>query len=139
MRTLTAAERAAVDNVFVRLREHFSQWPEYHGDPFALVWFAFYEGCGDSDCCRTILGEASPLALAFRLERRHGFDWVMVNRDGAWLHAVTHPKLDAPIVLGDLDDGSWVEEQERFENAPGVRANNSYEQIVQRVGGTPES
>lgn len=137
VRPLTVDERSDVKAAFQRMNEHFSRWPEYHHDPFLMVCFAIYEGCDDTPCCQPFLKEVSPLALAYQLETHHGFEWVMAERDGRWRHAVTHSKLAGPIILDDLEDGSWVEEKERFENGPGVRVNNSYERIVESIGGTP--
>jgi hypothetical protein len=130
MRPLTTVEQNAIRAVFKRLNRSFKEWPEYHDDPHALVTFAFYEGCGGS-----ILVEAAPLVLGDRLVREHGFAWVMVGEGDHARHAVVHPKLAAPIVLASLEDGAWVANDLKYQDGPGQRTNNSYENIVLLVGG----
>lgn len=132
-RPLTADEHAAIRAVFERLNQQFIMWAEYHDDPHMLVTFAFYEGCGES-----ILAEAAPLALADKLVREHGFAWLMVADGGEWRHAVVHPALAGPIVLHTLEDGTWVDDDLKKYDWAGMRTNNSYENIVRRVGGTPD-
>jgi hypothetical protein len=109
----TPSEGAFVEEVLRRLREHFLEWcaPETEGHEHHLAAFAYYEGCGRSDHCRAILGEAAPFALGRELVARHGFRWVMIAAGDAWRYGVAHPALSAPIDLLSLEDGSWNDEE----------------------------
>ena len=92
----TPSEGAFVEEVLRRLREHFLEWcaPETEGHEHHLAAFAYYEGCGRSDHCRAILGEAAPFALGRELVARHGFRWVIRGE-----------AEDALVELADVVDG----------------------------------
>jgi hypothetical protein len=137
-RQLTQSERAYIADLFQRLRNHFHEWPEYGDDVHELIGFAFYEGCGSTDCCGKLLEEAAPIALGDELVRRHGFEWAMVQHDEEWHYAVTHPSLSQPIDLQQLENSSWNDEEYDEPTDPGEMTHDSLKTILARVGGTKD-
>lgn len=133
VRDLTATEEAAVEDVLRRLREHFREWPCVEGGEHDLVGFAYYEGCGGTECCGQILIEAAPLALGKELATKHGFRWVMIRSKRTWGYGVVHPGLGQPIDLNSLEGGSWNEEEYDQPPCPGRMTHDSLETIVGRV------
>ncbi len=132
-RTLTTDESSHVGDVLSRLRNHFSEWPNYENNEHELVSFAFYEGCGGSDHCGNLLAEAAPFALASALVSKHGFEWVMVFRNQSWKFALRHASLESPIELSSLEDGRWNDNEYDETPCPGETTNDSLECIVRRV------
>lgn len=136
----TANELAVIDSVLTELRQHFHEWADWPGDPHWIIGFAYYEGCGDRDCCREVIGRAAPFALGQRLVERHGFTWTMLGDAPPRRYAVTHPQHDAPIALDSLETGDWVDpddEEDFGPPTPGWRTHHSYDRIVRHVGQIP--
>jgi hypothetical protein len=109
-RQLTADEFSYINEMLARLRNHYHQWPEYGEDYLDLVRFAFYENCGNSDCCGQLLAEAAPIALGNELVTKHGFTWVMRQRENEWHFSVAHPAFESPIDLTTLENREWNDE-----------------------------
>jgi hypothetical protein len=134
VRQLTADEFAYVNETLTRLRDHYHQWPEYGDDYLELIKFAFYENCGDSDCCGKLLAEAAPIALGNELVTKHGFSWIMTQPDHEWHYSVAHPALDSPIDLTSLENREWNDEEYvGTELSAGEITVNSLDCIVRRT------
>jgi hypothetical protein len=132
-RSLTPAEKASITRTLRRLREHFHEWPHYEGHEHDLIEFAYYEGCGDTECCGDLLAKAAPFALGKELVARHGFQWVMITSGRSWRYGVAHPALDRPIDLASLEDGSWNDEEYDEPPCSGRMTVDSLDTIVERV------
>jgi hypothetical protein len=133
VKSLTDEQRAYVDDVLRRLRDHFHEWPCPKGYEYKLMAFAYYEGCGDSECCRELLAEAAPFAVGQELVTHHGFRWVMIGARRSSRYGVEHPALDRPIDLASLQDGSWNEQEYDQPPSPGKMTLDSLETIAERV------
>jgi hypothetical protein len=125
-RALTAGDRAVIDAELHELREHFHEWSSDDPCEHSLIEFAIYEGCVESDHCRDVLRKAAPFALGKELVEKDGFEWVMLQVDGGWHHAVTHPSLDTPVDLATIENGSWNREQYDEVQDPARIVNESY-------------
>jgi hypothetical protein len=132
-RALSSEEEIHIDRTLARLRAHFHQW-SYIESPHELVDFAFYEGCGSTECCGASLSLAAPLALGMELVQKHDFKWVMVRFENGWDYAVMHVKKGLLVDLEALEDGQWLTEEIGFESA-GQRTHDFYESIVERING----
>jgi hypothetical protein len=134
-RPLEPAELAAIDDVLQRLKDHFHQWRRaYVGFDHHLVEFAFYEGCGGTDCCGAILAEAAPLALGTELVLHYDFSWPAVRQGDQWHFAVTHPSLAEPIDLMTLEDGRYDTDSHDHPPHPGQLTYQSLDGILNAVG-----
>jgi hypothetical protein len=136
VRNLTRSEAAFVAVVLRELCDHFHEWRTFEGHEHSLVGFAYYEGCGDSGHCGKILAGAAPFALGKELVTLHGFRWVMVSSGDTWRYGVLHPALKQPVELHSLENGSWNDNENEYEEAPeqGKRTHDSLATIVKRVG-----
>ena len=136
----TPEELAFIDGVLAELRQHFHEWAEWQRDPHWLIGFAFYEGCGGTECCDAVIGRAAPLALGHRLVEKHGFTWIMLGDMPPRRYAVSHLKHEAPIALDTLETGDWVDPEDEYDYGPpppGWRTHHSYDRIVRHVGQIP--
>ena len=122
-----------MDEVFAELRAHFHEWSGNYESEHDLIGFAYYEGCGGSSCCGSILAQAAPLALGKELVRKHGFVWTMTRAKDDWHFAVVHPSVGLLIDLQSIDDGSWLESAGYDPQPPGKRTHASYENIVKEL------
>src|SRR5690349_24152783 len=106
-REFEAADQKQLDEIFAGLRAHFHEWSQNHDNEHDLIGFAYYEGCGGSSCCGSILSRAAPLAVGKELVAHYGFQWTMARTKDDWDFAVVHPSLGLFVDLRDLDSGSW--------------------------------
>lgn len=132
-RELSAQDQQHMEAVFTELRVHFHEWPNFESE-HDLVGFAFYEGCGASPCCSSILSKAAPLALGKELVQKHGFHWMMVRSTGGWHYSVTHSTRGLFIELEALEDCAWS--KNKYDSQPiGRRTHDSYDAIVAYLNG----
>lgn len=131
-REFSSADEANLKDIFAELRAHFHEWSDDYDSEHDLIAFAFYEGCGRSGHCSSILGKAAPLAVGKELVAKHGFQWTMVRAKAEWHCAVSHPSRGLFIDLQALDDGSWLDKGHEA-RPPGMLAHDSYEAIVRRL------
>jgi hypothetical protein len=130
----TPDEFSYITETLVRLRNHYHQWPEYGEDYLDLVKFAFYENCGNSDCCGRLLAEATPIALGNELVNKHGFSWVMTHRENDWHFSVAHPAFESPIDVTTLENREWNDEDyDGIELSPGEVTADSLDCIIRRM------
>ena len=122
-----------MDEVFEALRSHFHEWSANYESEHDLIGFAYYEGCGGSGCCGSILAQSAPLALGKQLVGKHGFAWIMTRAKNDWHYAVVHPSAGVFIDLQSIDDGSWTGGDPYDSPPPGKRTHDSYEKIVKHV------
>lgn len=107
-RPLDQEEKLYIQTVLNELFDHFYQWKSAHtNDPHGLMEFAYYEGCGDTECCGDILFKAAPFALGTYLKTNYGCEWVMVKENSSWHFAIDHEVLDNPIELLSLESGQY--------------------------------
>jgi hypothetical protein len=132
-RALKSVEERRIHAILLELRRHFRGWIKLD-DPDAsehdLIAFAEYEGQFGTQCCAEILAKASPFAVGRQLVRKNGFKWCMVESDGAWHYGVRHDRLEQPIRLDTLEDGSMLVTPMKSERYPGLVTHKSYEGIV---------
>jgi len=131
-----ASELEAVATIFLKLRDHFAEWDNYGESPQELIEFAYYEGCGGTECCGELLELAAPVALGDELVSKHGFKWRMIRASGSWHYGVVHTKLQDAIDLQSLEDGSWCGWECDEEPDPGKRTVDSLESIVRTINPT---
>lgn len=129
IRAPTDAELQKIQAVLKDLREHFKEW-DYGEDDYALIDFAFYEGCGGTDHCGDIIARATPFAVGGVLVREHDFQWVMVPAGNGWHYGVMHKAMSKAIDLEVLEDKSWVRKQYNEPPCPGEATYDSLERIV---------
>jgi hypothetical protein len=135
-RELNRSEKSRITRVLRRLREHFHEWPGYGGREHELIAFAYYEGCGDSECCGALLTEAAPIALGAELVARHGFRWIALDYEAGSRLGVAHSALDRSIDLCALERGDWCEDL-RDSPAAGQNTHESLAGLVRAAGGAP--
>lgn len=70
------------------VKTHFSEWQDKFEHPIELCSFAYYEGCGEKECCSDILERNTPIILVGELVRRTGFELVKGGRE--WV--ISHKK-----------------------------------------------
>ncbi len=130
----TADEFSYINEILARLRNHYHQWPEYGENYLELVRFAYYENCGNSECCGLLLAEAAPIALGNELVVKHGFTWVMTRPENDWHYSVAHPAFESPIDLTMLENREWNDEDYGgVDLSPGEITADSLDCIIRRT------
>lgn len=137
-RSLTTVEASEIQASLARFREHFKQWSHQTGKEWYLADFAYYEGCGQDECCVDILKKCAPLALGQTLVHDYGFEWCMIEHGNDPKIGVNHPDIARPLDLYQLDDAPMLDPDEHDDDMepfdPGEGAIQSIYAIVRGLG-----
>lgn len=84
------------------VNEHFIEWRGMFEYPIELCSFAYYEGCGEKQCCSEILERQTPIILVGELVRRADFEIIKPGRN--WV--INHRKI-GDVSSKDIGEGTW--------------------------------